>query len=286
VVVFTELIVVAVCAYSILAPGSVLRMWMGPLSTAGYVLWAVAALVVSVRSASAFGSERANQTLDVLLASPVPTEDLVRQKLRGVRRLIRVLCIPFVTVFLFKSFALAMRAAWGDPGWGLLLVSTIFYLALLVGAVFLFLSLVSWVSAWIGMKAKTQYRAIATTLVVLVLWNGGTVFVSRWILMIVMGFFWPLGFAGGLIAFAMNAFSPASMIAMTDYVPYVFAEQGEFVAPLLVACAIGYGGHYWLLRGIRRRCLTRADVYLGRAREWFRPPRSVYLPPSWSTQWD
>src|SRR5207247_2657205 len=63
-----------------------------------FLMWMLAVLVVSVKSASLIAGERSHQTLDVLTTTPLTGREIVLQKMRSVRRIIAVTAVPFATV--------------------------------------------------------------------------------------------------------------------------------------------------------------------------------------------
>ena len=76
---------------------------LGGVTAMLFLLWFVSVLLVSVKATSLVSAERSHQTLDVLLTPPLTARDIVIQKFRGVRRLMFVLAVPFITIFLFEA---------------------------------------------------------------------------------------------------------------------------------------------------------------------------------------
>jgi hypothetical protein len=68
----------------------------GSLAIPGLLLWAIAFLIVFVRAAGLIAGEKARQTLDVLLATPLPIGDLAGEKLRGMQRTMLVVSVPIL----------------------------------------------------------------------------------------------------------------------------------------------------------------------------------------------
>lgn len=94
------------------------------------VIWTVAALIAAVKGATLFSSERAKQTIEPLLASPMTATELLEQKVAGMRRLIIVLATPVLTVNL-THFLLSTR--FGSWTGFFLSLEPVIYIALLVG---------------------------------------------------------------------------------------------------------------------------------------------------------
>ena len=81
-----------------------IRSGFAPAYVAGWCLWVVAALVLSIQATGLIGVERSHQSLDVLLTTPIESDEIVRQKFAGVWRMIHVLWIPFATLYLFQMW--------------------------------------------------------------------------------------------------------------------------------------------------------------------------------------
>ena len=121
-----------------------------PLQYFLYVLWCIAVSLIVVHAAGLFSSERAQQTLDVLLAAPITGREIILQKASGVRRHMAVLFVPFVTIYLFETW-------WHGYSW---YTYPLFSLMTIVGT----LPLACWMAVWIGLKLRTQSRAILAAL--------------------------------------------------------------------------------------------------------------------------
>jgi len=223
----------------------------GHLSVLLYVVWALAALSVSVMSANAIVAERTSQTLDVLLTTPLAGGDIVRQKLRGVRRVVLVLLIPFATLIGMKMW----WAGWMHRGW-YLRGSEEAHVILSLASVVVFLSLTSWFSIWVGLRMRTRFRAIVTAVIALAAWSAAPPAVY------------------GLIEEGLGmrhfAHQLEPLFFLSPALCIVAIEEGEFVRLFgsgwigpMAAILIGYAA---LVLAFRARCLRNADRYLGRAR--------------------
>ncbi len=124
-----------------------------------YGLWFVAAPLVAVHAASVISEERSRQTLSVLLTTPLSSMRILEEKLSGVRRLSRVLMVPFATIFLFVAWWNSRRS--------------IDYLVLSALTVVTYLTLIQWTSLAIGLRFPNQLTAIVGAIALLVLWAGG-----------------------------------------------------------------------------------------------------------------
>ncbi|HUW55574.1 MAG TPA: ABC transporter permease subunit, partial [Planctomycetota bacterium] len=147
------------------------------LSVIALVLWCIAVLAVVVKSANAVSSERTSRTLEVLLTTPLSGEDIIRQKMSGVWRMILVFLIPFLTIFAVQSFV--SRGFWSSwrysRPWSELGAAG--YLVISLATVVVYLTMFAWFANWAGMRTKTRARAITVSLIGLVLWNLAPLFV-------------------------------------------------------------------------------------------------------------
>ena len=66
-------------------------------------LWILTVLIVTVQSTGLIAAEKAKQTLDVLLTTPLSSRDIALQKLAGLRRLMLVLAVPLLTMFVTET---------------------------------------------------------------------------------------------------------------------------------------------------------------------------------------
>jgi ABC-type transport system involved in multi-copper enzyme maturation permease subunit len=154
-----EFSIITVCVF--LALGGDLQVERASVLLA--VVWGLAVLFISVRSASLISSERTHQTLEVLLATPLSGREILLQKFRGVRRLMCVLGIPLVTIVLFEFW-------WKNWDAENLREKRVLYLWASLSSVGVSLPLVAWLSVWIGLRVRTQSRAMIGALGAIVAW--------------------------------------------------------------------------------------------------------------------
>ncbi|HAA51394.1 MAG TPA: hypothetical protein DCE43_16875 [Planctomycetaceae bacterium] len=152
---------------------------LGVAAEALYIVWALSVLLITVHASSLLTSERSHQTLDLVLASPMTSREIILEKHRGIRRLIYVLSVPLLTIYLFESWF-----AMGTPGLedGLKAIITVpvaaFRSAILqydyslcsLLSIVVYLPLCSWIALWIGIKSRSQVRAMLLTLFFLFGW--------------------------------------------------------------------------------------------------------------------
>lgn len=212
-----------------------------------FVLWFAGMLAIAVRSADLVVSERANQTLEVLLTTPVGAAQIIRQKMQAVWRLILILWGPLLSVVLMEGiFEREMRREGYELGFIGYLASSLLMLAI-------YPPLFAWLSLWIGLKARSRGRAIILAVAVLLLWCA-----------VPPALAWVVD-ATNILAVDkdLGAFflllSPATALAVTELHD---AQVAVRPAPLLLLLAVNGLFYAGLLYGIRRRCLSRADAYL------------------------
>jgi ABC-type transport system involved in multi-copper enzyme maturation permease subunit len=227
-------------------------------------LWALAVLIVSVQSASLIAAERSHQTLDVLCTAPLTGREIVLQKFRAVRRLILVLAAPFSTLAVFEAWL----RVWIEHKRYFMAeqFSPLFYLMCQVLAVAIYLPLVAWLSLAIGLKVRTQPRAIVGSMAAIVAWC-----VAPFIFIVI-----PLaisfqgrGPSHDPVLSCTMLLSPASIIFWNEFnTDFVWREFGE---NLWVPVVLNFGVYLAALVFFRRVCLRNADRWLGRLQETTSP---------------
>lgn len=197
------------------------------------VLWVLAILMISIKATSLVSSERTHQTLEVLLTIPLSGKEILLEKFQGVRRLMLVLAIPFLTVLGFEAW-------WERGGWTQRNFNLWVFCATSLLSIVIFMPLIAWFSMWVGLKVHSQGRAILVSLGLILTWV-----------------FLPLLFQAKSLPYAsgvgLDILSPAYVVLRNEA-----RSMNWYIAAGL--CSF-YG---ILVYGIRRLCLTRADRYLGR----------------------
>lgn len=151
------------------------------------LVWIVVVLLLCGASASVISAERGGQTLDVLLSTPMTGRNILSQKLTGLRRLTCVLSIPLLTIYIFQAMLrfdvpdLAPERS-ALPGMDPTTLTWCFLWSG-IACVCLLLPVISWMSFWIGLRVRSQGRAIIVSVSVLVGWCllpiiGGVVYQS------------------------------------------------------------------------------------------------------------
>jgi ABC-type transport system involved in multi-copper enzyme maturation permease subunit len=158
--------------------------------------WGLAALMVIVKCATLMSSERARETLDVLLSTPMSLREILTQKIAGARRLMMVVAIPVLTVnFTLLLMHFDLRTLFRDGSFGTI-VNILSYAVLTVAATAVVMHEVAWLSTLCGLRSKSQTRSVMTAMGV----------VGGWIILSLM-----LASPGGLIHRAVFA-----VLAMSD----------------------------------------------------------------------
>lgn len=132
-----------------------------------YGLWVLALVMTIIHGSSLIAGERTRQTLEVLLTIPLPGRELLLQKQQGLVRLLKVLLVPFATIFGFQ--------AWWFNGYPYRWT----YVVLSMIAVVVFLRLIAWVATFVGLWTKSQIRAVVTVALLLGCWLALPVVVRR-----------------------------------------------------------------------------------------------------------
>ena len=228
-----------------------------PLGLLLFLTWVVAALLISSQSASLIAGERSHQTLDVLACTPLTGREIIQQKYRGVWRLMLVLGIPFLTIF---GFTAAMC-------WGISLPESNMFThryekgfrldVYLVGSLLsigIYLPLIAWMSLYVGLRVKTQARAIIGSLAAILAW---CLLPLLFVLLPIQIMFNPAWRDG---AEWMILTTPWGIMVTTQAHDWRGFSSWPWV--VLAVNYVWYGG--WL-SFFRQSCLSSADRYLGRA---------------------
>lgn len=242
-----------------------------------FLFWILTALLVCVKGATLISGERSHETLDVLLSTPIGSEDLLRQKFRGVRRLMLVLACPLLTIILFQAyFRMALwPSALGGYGNYRRDADPLLYLTASLPTVAIYLPLMAWVSFAIGLGVRSQTRAIFGALAAVAGWCTVPLILA----ICLHEGPWHFRYGQSPVNYTF-LLSPASIIAYAE-----FSDLGDLNSTPWRA-AIGNALLYWgILLGIRQWCLSTAARRLGRAeragREPDLPPPVSRFPVEW-----
>ena len=129
------------------------------------VLGVTTVLVLTVRSVGALLSEHANQTLDILLTTPLGAAEILREKARALGRYWLLFALPLGVVFALEGWSeyqyVRAETIWRDLG----LYWICDALALLI-----YPPLIIWASLLFALWLRARSRAIVATLMLFAMW--------------------------------------------------------------------------------------------------------------------
>jgi ABC-type transport system involved in multi-copper enzyme maturation permease subunit len=235
------LVIVALCVLAWKGQGDD----VGGLSALLFVLWPIAALALAVVAGNAFPSERVNQTLDVLLTTPISGADIVRQKVRALRRFMFVLAAPLATIYVAEGL---LEQGHGNS-WPLA-----FPVASAL-SILVYFPAIAWISVWMGMRRRSRVGATVGPVILFSLWCVLPVFIMA----VLEGMFsWRLDRPPWSFLFLA---SPACMVIFSEFGDLLDDISGK--APVL-AITLNYSFYAAVAVFFRALCLRNADRCLGR----------------------
>lgn len=242
----TEIPVLIIC---LLMATSTSGSGMEAVSGVLFLMWIMAALLVCVKAATLVSGERSHETLDVLLSTPLRARELVRQKFQGVRRLMIVLSIPLLTIVFFQTYMrLGFTSYYNSDD-----DSPLLYFLAAGLAVVVYLPLIAWVSFAIGLRLKSQARAIFASLAVIVGWCAIPPIIG-----VSVGELFRLYQASPLHYFLL--LSPATILPLAE-----FSALDEINDTPWLALIFNYSLYIPILLFVRWQSLAFAAQHLGRA---------------------
>lgn len=248
-------VLIAISSPQAVVPGAVMLLWF---------VWGLVVLLLAVSATSLISSERSHETLDVLLTTPISGKNILAQKIAGVNRLCLTLLVPLLTIVLFEAWWKWEYAKFSSQH-----RYELEWLPYLIGSVLtiaIYLPMLIWLFCWIGMKVKSQTKAILTALGVIVIWC-----ILPFILVFPIYILNP-SFNESSVIYG-SFLSPASYIVINEI--GAFNEFGTTWLPLIINSLI-YGGCLWFFRS---QCHKHIDENLGRLSDEENPTnRSTMLP--------
>lgn len=235
-----------------------------PVAALMLLLWTISIALIAVTASNLIAGERSRQTLDVLLATPISGREIVRQKLKGVQRLMLVCAAPLLTCIAFQTWwrielsqyqtvtsqASGTGIDLGHFAWLEYLVNN------LIGLVILF-HLAMWLSFWIGMNIRSTTKAILTSLGVIVAWCAAPIMLIQFISILLYGNAPNVASEpGSLLIYLL---SPAFLVIFNEIGLYSVLSPLPYL-PVILNTLL-YGG-LWLL--IRHFVLANSDYRLSR----------------------
>ncbi len=224
-------------------------------------LWPIMALMVTVQAAGLFAGERARETLDVLMTTPLTGREILQQKMAAVRRFAWMMLIPFASVFIIEAIweSGSVRDSYSaGPNYYRYATSdrlgTVGYLICSFLNYAIYVPMCAWLAAFITMRMKSQARAMITAIGTLVAWCLGTLmFVA--ILFQIFDVRPRQGWG-----FILILLSPVPMVPLVE-MGDEFRDIGGSPFAVAMVNYTWYGGITLILRAL---CYARADGWLGR----------------------
>jgi ABC-type transport system involved in multi-copper enzyme maturation permease subunit len=132
------------------------------------LLSVLAALVVSVQAANSIVSERVGQSLEVLLTTPLPAREIIRQKEIALRRIVLIASVPLLTVVAAEAYSepVVAATAYSEAS------NPVRYLVCAVSSILIYLRMITWLSLWISLRVRTRFQAIIAAVGTLAVWTG------------------------------------------------------------------------------------------------------------------
>lgn len=259
---FRVLVVLEILVFTVVAASRVDDRSNSAISWMQYGLWLLSVPMVAIHAASAVSAERARQTLDVLLTTPIEGEQILREKLAGVKRAVSVFAIPIFTTAVLQHWYRGYQ--WDFS-----------YLLMTVLEVFVFFRCLVWLGMWMGLRNRSQLRAVLLTLGIVTLVCASPHVVLYSVREIVH---WQLPQRSDLLAIV----SPAYLITLIENArnrelldlglspklsPLLEMQQWTAQGMLYLAALPIFVLYLLVGRALQRVCLKNADHWLGRVRQ-------------------
>ena len=119
------------------------------------ILWVPVALALCIYVSNLMSKERSNQTMEVLLTTPLSERDILTQKLAAVPRLCLVIAAPLLLTVLFETLVELSRK---NADHGQVLAYAFF--SLVFTAIYLYA--ITWVTFGCSLKPRKRARVVAT----------------------------------------------------------------------------------------------------------------------------
>lgn len=228
-------------------------------------LWAVSLVLIAVAAANAVPLERTRQTWDVLRSMPLSGQDMLRQKLRGVRRLQWVCSIPVFSAIGLQAWwrYLLLDAGLTNRQPGMRFPDDTYlwweYLIGAVAIVMLYSEIAKWIAMWCGLMIRNSMRAILTSVMAIVAYGTVPYIILLYAIMLFMQHPVPQPIWDIPAIRALAMICPVSF-GLINQVGDLRTLSSLPLLPATVHLLI-QGALLWLLRG---HILRRAEWYLGR----------------------
>ena len=216
-----------------------------------YGLWILALLTVPIQSANAVASERMNDRLAAILTTPLTAAEILNEWLAPVRRWIQFIARPLILLVAIEAVVKFNVQEAKCPRWA----SFVAYVSISLLAIWIYTRLAQWFCLWIGIRIKSQIRAMMTAFFAVAGWCVFPLPICSYLVKTgVMPEQW-----GGVLVFV----SPVSVIHTAEALGWPKSDVEVTSNSVVLAVAqLAIAGGFLSL--IRQRCLTKADQYLGR----------------------
>jgi hypothetical protein len=123
------------------------------------LIWAIAAMILAMKGATIISTERVRETLDALLSTPLTAQEILSQKIDGMKRLMIVLAIPILSVHLtllmlnVDLVRLVLSASLRSS------LVVVWYGICCVLTTFVTMRILAWLAVLLGLRSESQSRA-------------------------------------------------------------------------------------------------------------------------------
>ncbi len=221
-----------------------------------FLFWGLAVILIIAKAANLLAGEQANQTLDVLLTTPIPTQDILRQKFKGIKRLFWVLAIPILTIAFVQSYYAMeiydlFRYATKRPS---SFYQTVFYellnIFVLVSAIPIYFHIVMYLTLWISLQLKKNLRTIILTILVIAIWILGPYLLLRTYTTYysVYSFSWVRTY----LAIGLSALNPIDLLTDTSV-----GYEPKFKYIYLIKMLVSVVGYFIVMLFLKKICYRR-----------------------------
>ncbi len=133
-------------------------------------MWGLSALIIAVKASTLISSERARETLEALLSTPLTAKEIMTQKIAGMKRLMLVLAIPVLTIHFtillmrFDAATVLLRPTMHST------MAILSYSVMVVLTTWTVMHLLAWLSVLLGLRSTTQSKSVMTAITVIAAW--------------------------------------------------------------------------------------------------------------------
>jgi len=143
----------------ILVPTCIASFFCKDMPVLVVAYWIIATFLTALHCTNMIGAERSQQTLDILLSTPIEVRYMITQKMKSLRPMIIVVVIPLAAV----SAMYYSMVGWSqyDYAWT---TDRFLMLALSVASALIYLPLIGWFSCAVGLRIRNRAKALVAAL--------------------------------------------------------------------------------------------------------------------------